>query len=258
LLFPSRHRDKVPLLLLFTIVPIGAVVLSASRGGILGLMVELFLLVVLSRTHRTERKRLLGGAVVALVAVCFVVWLGVGHAIERFEQLGHGISTQLRLTIYADGTKIFVGHPWLGTGLGTFAVVYPDYASFYDGRRVEHAHNDYLELLADTGVIGGLVGLSFIGLFFWRAIANFEAAKRSFARASIAGALVAGCGLLFHSLVDFNLHIPSNALLFLLVCCMATAEHREFNEMAGVHRRPDYQTHRTGERLSQRQAAQTL
>jgi hypothetical protein len=43
LLFPSRHRDKVPLLLLFTIVPIGAVLLSASRGGILGLMVELFL-----------------------------------------------------------------------------------------------------------------------------------------------------------------------------------------------------------------------
>lgn len=240
LLFPPRHRDKTPLLLLFTIVPVGAVLLSASRGGILGLMVELFLLLFLSRSHRVERKRLLGGAVVALVAVCFLVWLGVGHAIERFEQLGHGISTQVRLEIDLDSAHIFADHPWVGTGLGTLAVVYPGYASFYDGRRVEHAHNDYLELLADTGVIGGLLGLSFVGLFFWRAMANFASAKPSLARASIAGALVAGSGLLFHSLVDFNLHIPSNALLFLLVCWMATSEKRASSGCAD--RLPRYQT----------------
>lgn len=226
LLFPSRHRDKAPLLLALTIVPIGAVLLSASRGGILGLMVELFLLVALSRTHRTERKRLFGGAAVALVAGAFVIWLGVGHAIERFEQLGHGISNQLRLTIYSDSAHIFANHPWMGTGLGTLVVVYPRYASFYDGRKVDHAHNDFLELLADTGVIGGLAGLSFIGLFFWEATINFESAKRSFARASISGALAACSGLLFHSLVDFNLHIPSNALIFVLLSCIATANSR--------------------------------
>jgi O-antigen ligase len=226
LLFRSRHRDQIPLLLLFTIVPIGAVLLSASRGGILALIVELLLLVLLSRSHRVERKRLLAGGVLALMAGAFVVWLGVGNAIQRFEQLGHGVSTQLRLSIYSDSTRIFLAHPWAGTGLGTLVVVYPGYASFYDGRTVDHAHNDYLELLADTGVIGGLFGLSFIGVFFWRAIANFESAKRSFARTSIAGALVAGSGLLFHSLVDFNLHIPSNALIFLLLACIATANPR--------------------------------
>jgi O-antigen ligase len=239
LLFPSRHRDKIPLLLLLTIVPIGAVLLSASRGGILGLIVELFLLVFLSRSHRAERKRLLGAGALALMAGVFVVWLGVGHAIERFEQLGHGISTQLRLSIYSDSAHIFVNHPWVGTGLGTLVVAYPGYASFYDGRTVDHAHNDYLELLADTGVIGGLLGGCFVGLFFWRAIENFESTKRSFTRASMAGALVAGSGLLFHSLVDFNLHIPSNALLFLLACSVATSENRDVGGAARVYRNPD-------------------
>jgi O-antigen ligase len=228
LLFRSRRREQVTLLLLFTIVPIGALILSASRGGIIGLLLEFALLAFLSHPHRIGRKQLLGAAGLALVAGTFIVWLGVSKAIQRFEQLTHGgISRELRVSIYQDTWRIFLDHPSLGTGLGTLVAVYPRYASFYNGLTVEHSHNDYLELLAETGVLGGLIGFSFIGLLLWRGLASLQFAGSSLARAIIAGCLAACSGLLLHSLVDFNLHIPSNGLIFLLLSCVATAEARE-------------------------------
>ncbi|MGC2330313.1 MAG: O-antigen ligase family protein [Candidatus Acidiferrales bacterium] len=228
LLFRARRREQVPLLLLFTIVPIGALILSASRGGIIGLVLEFVLLAFLSRAHQIGRKQLLGATAIALIAGTFIVWLGVSQAIERFEQLrGGGITRELRVSIYQDTWRIFLDHPWVGTGLGSLIAVYPRYASFYDGLTVDHAHNDYLELLADAGLVGGLCGLSFVGLLFWRGLANLQVAERAFARATLAGALAACAGLLVHSLVDFNLHIPSNALIFLLLACIATAGTEE-------------------------------
>ena len=225
LLFRSRRREQVTLLLLFTIVPIGALILSASRGGIIGLAIEFALLAFLSRAHRIGRKQLLGAVAIALVAGSFIVWLGVSKAIQRIEQLAHrGISGELRVSIYHDTWRIFLDHPWVGTGLGTLVAVYPRYASFYNGLTVDHAHNDYLELLADTGIVGGLIGLSFIGLLLWRGRASLRSARSSFARAIIAGCLAACSGLLVHSLVDFNLHIPANTLIFLLLSCIATAD----------------------------------
>jgi hypothetical protein len=224
LLFRSWRREQLTLLLLFTFVPIGALILSASRGGIIGLVLELCLLVLLSRAHRIGRKQLVGTAAIALVAGSFVVWLGVSKAIQRFEQLTHeGISRELRVSMYHDTGRIILDHPWVGTGLGTLVAVYPRYASFYNGLTVDHAHNDYLELLSDTGLIGGICGLSFIGLLFWQGLASLQSARGLFARATIAGSLAACAGLLLHSLVDFNLHIPSNALIFVLLAFTATS-----------------------------------
>jgi O-antigen ligase len=223
LFFRARRPDQVILLLLFTIVPIGALMLSASRGGIICFALELVLLAFLSRAHQTEKKQLLGTAAVALLAGAFIAWLGVSNAIQRFEQLTHeGISRELRVSIYSDTLRIIHDHPWVGTGLGTLAVVYPHYASFYNGLTVDHTHNDFLELLANTGAIGGLCALLFLFLFLQKSLKHFVTAGTDSVRAITAGSLVACCGLLVHSLVDFNLQIPSNALIFLLLSCIAT------------------------------------
>jgi O-antigen ligase len=224
LLFRSWRREQVTLLLLFTIVPIGALILSASRGGIICLTLEFALLIFLSRRHRIGRRQLLGAAAVVLVAGNFIVWLGVSKAIERFEQLTHeGISGELRVSIYQDTWRIILDHPWVGTGLGTLGTVYPRYASFYNGLTVDHAHNDYLELLAETGIVGGLFGLSFFAFLCWRGLSVLKSQRNPVVRATIAGSLTACAGLLLHSLVDFNLHIPSNSLIFLLLSCIGTA-----------------------------------
>jgi O-antigen ligase len=225
--FPSRRRERehVILLLLFTIVPVGAVFLSASRAGIIVLVLEFALLAFLSRVHQMRKKQLLRVTAIGLLAGGMILWLGVTRALERFELLAHeGVSRELRVAMYEDTWRIFRDHPWTGSGLGTLIAVYPRYASFYNGTTVDHAHNDFLELLADTGLIGGLCGVFFIGVLFRQGFVNFRIAIGGAERALIVGPLVACLGLLLHSLVDFNLHIPSNALIFLLLACMSVTE----------------------------------
>jgi O-antigen ligase len=229
LFFRAVRREHLTLLLLFTLVPIGAAILSASRGGIICLFFEFVLLVFLVRSRQIGKKQLAGVVAFALIAGTFIVWLGVSEAIHRFEQLTPGeISQDRRVSMYRETWHIFVRHPWVGTGLGTLVAVFPRYATFYiPNTIVDHAHNDYLELLADTGIMGGLSGLAFIVLLFWRGLANVQAAERRLPRAILAGSLVACAGLLLHSLVDFNLHIPANALIFLLLAALVTGQMPE-------------------------------
>ncbi len=235
LLFRSWRREQLTVLLLFTIVPVGALILTASRGGIIGLFFEIALLVFLSRRQQIGRRPLLTAAAILLATASFVAWLGVNRAIERFQQLaGEGISQELRVSIYHDTGRIILDHPWIGTGLGTLATVFPRYASFYNGLTVDHAHNDYLELLADTGIAGGLCGLSFFVLLFWQGFTSFKSQRTPFSCAAIAGALTCCAGLLLHGLVDFNFHIPSNGLIFLLLSCIATAGWREVSRFRHV------------------------
>jgi O-antigen ligase len=228
ILFQAWRREKLPLLLLFTVLPIGALVLSASRGGIIGFAFGFVLLLFLSRERHIGKRQLLGAAALALIAGSFVLWLGAREAIQRLGSLStEEISRDRRVSMYRDTWQIFLHHPWAGTGLGTLAAVYPRYESYYDGMIVEHAHNDYLELLADTGLVGGLCGLAFVVLLFQQGLANLRSAEGRLGRASCAGSMAACAGLLMHSLVDFNLHIPSNALIFVLLASVATSDRSE-------------------------------
>jgi O-antigen ligase len=228
ILFHAWCREKLALLLLFAVLPIGALVLCASRGGIIGFAFGFVLLLFLSRGRRIGKKQLLGAAALALIAGGFIVWLGVHDAIGRFEGLSaEEISRDRRVSMYRDTWQIFLHHPWAGTGLGTLAVVYPRYESYYDGLIVEHAHNDYLELLADTGLVGGICGSLLVVLLFRSGLTNLQSAEGGLRRAIYAGSVTACAGLLLHSLVDYNLHIPSNALIFILLASVATSDERE-------------------------------
>jgi len=210
-------------LLLFTILPIGAVFLSASRAGIIVVVLQFALLAFFFQVHRMRGKQLVRAAAIGLLAGGMISWLGVTKALERFELLAHqGVNRELRVAMDKDTWRIFQDHPLMGTGFGTLIAVYPRYESFYNGTTVDHAHNDFLELLADTGLVGGVCGALFIGLLFRRGLANFQVAAGGSARALVAGPLVGCAGMLLHSFVDFNLHIPSNALTFLLLASLAT------------------------------------
>jgi O-antigen ligase len=120
--------------------------------------------------------------------------------------------------------RIFVDHPVIGTGLGTLEQVYPPYETLYDGKVVNHAHNDYLEALAETGGLGGLCCAWFVGTIFIGALAFLKSGENTFENTFRLSGWSACWGLLVHSLVDFNLHIPSNLLLFVLMGLLATAE----------------------------------
>jgi O-antigen ligase len=113
----------------------------------------------------------------------------------------------------------------VGSGFGSFSVIYTRYDSRNGFYRLEQAHNDYLQTLADGGIVGGLLGLAFLIILFGRGFARRETDDK-FRRGVATGAL-AGCfAVLVHSFFDFTLHTTSNALLFLILAALATQDSR--------------------------------
>src|ERR1035438_2613226 len=159
------------------------------------------------------------------MALLLVSWLGVKEVLDRFSSLQSlEVTSSKRASMRMDTWHIFLDHPWTGTGLGTLQTVFPAYETYYDGKIVNHSHNDYLEGLAETGIAGGFCGACFFGALLFVSLRQLLQRDKPFAAALHLSGLVACSGLLVHSLVDFNLHIPSNALLFLLMAHLATGE----------------------------------
>jgi O-antigen ligase len=225
IVFRGLRRDLFLMAGVLAIVPIGALILSGSRGGIVGFAFEVGVLTLLARSRREREGPRIGAiAIVALAAIALIVWLGVGRTIERFSTLHAGeVTLSRRYTMFRGAAHIFRDHMLSGTGVGTLVSVYPRYETYYDGKLVDHVHNDYMETLAETGVLGGICGLVFLWILFQQAQRIFRAEQGHFSRGMHAAAITALAGLLLHSVVDFNLHIPSNVLLFLLQAYLATS-----------------------------------
>jgi O-antigen ligase len=224
LVFRGIQRDVYPLVGLLAIVPAGALILSGSRGGIISFAFEIAVLWLLARTRISpDRPLFVGIAIVALAAVALIVWLGAARALERFSSLHIGeVTMSRRVSMIRGAAHIFLDHPVDGVGLGALVAVYPRYETLYDGKLVDHVHNDYIEMLAETGLLGGICGLAFLWILFRQARTCYAAEQGHFSRALHAGAMAGLCGILLHTFVDFNLHIPSNSLLFLVMAHLAT------------------------------------
>jgi O-antigen ligase len=218
------RRERLFLVSLFALVPIVALLLSASRGGIVSFAVQLVILFSLLLVRRLHSKYMLAGGVLVLCAILAVSWIGVQQVLQRFSDYqALDVSIGKRASMRHDTWRIFVDHPTLGTGLGTLQMVFPPYETFYDAKVVNHTHNDYLEALAETGVPGGLCCLWFLAILFTESVRGLKDLGSSFGAALNLSGLVGCCGLLVHSLIDFNLHIPANALLFFVSAHLATA-----------------------------------
>lgn len=224
LVFRGIQRDVYPLVGLLAIVPAGALILSGSRGGIVSFAFEIAVLWLLARTRTSpDRPRFVGIAIVVFAAMALIVWLGAAKALERFASLHIGeVTMSRRVSMIRGATHIFLDHPIDGVGLGALVAVYPRYETLYDGKLVDHVHNDYIEMLAETGLLGGICGLAFLWILFRQARTCYAAEQGHFSRALHAGAMAGLCGILLHTFVDFNLHIPSNSLLFLVMAHLAT------------------------------------
>ncbi|HWN99354.1 MAG TPA: O-antigen ligase family protein, partial [Blastocatellia bacterium] len=133
--------------------------------------------------------------------------------------------------VWRDTLTMFANHPVLGVGLGAYETVYPMFTHGNGYMVVQYAHNDYLQLLSDAGLAGGVVGVWFLVLLF-RAIARGTRSPDP-----LMSGLALGCGggifsLLVHSLFDFNLQIPSNCLLFLLLAAVVSNIAATVDEVA--------------------------
>ena len=217
-----------------------ALVMTASRGGIISLVAEILFLTIVTaiwrkpseRRHRKSGrlKRVAGrlGLAGALLVGLFlgVVLLGGEFSINRFiDSVNTDDPTTGRAHFWAVTLDIIKAHPVIGVGLGAFGVIYTRYDTRNGLFRLEQAHNDYLQVLSDAGIVGGVLALSFVVLLFYKALAR--ARSRDDFRRGVALAALSGCfAVLVHSFFDFTLHTTSNALLFLVLAAIATIDSR--------------------------------
>jgi len=210
-------------LFVFAAVLMGAsVFLSRSRGGILALLLELaFLGVCLSRVRKGRQGfPLLAG--LGVLTGAFLLWVGSARVIHRMVET----QDSFRLAIYADCLRMWTHRPIAGFGFGTFPTVYPQFRSFYTHVFVNQAHNDYLQLLVETGIIGFALMVWFVAAIYVTGFKKLEQSDQGESRILNLAALTGITGLLIHSLVDFNLHIPANAALFFVLCGVAATPVR--------------------------------
>ena len=110
--FHGVRRDLIPLATLLTIVPISALILSASRAGIIGFGFELGILVLLARSRKAwQGRRATAAAVVALTALAVVAWVGTRRAAERFSGANiHDVTVGRRVSMFRGAAHIFLDH----------------------------------------------------------------------------------------------------------------------------------------------------
>src|SRR6516162_673658 len=216
------RRERLFLVGLFTLAPIVALLLSASRGGIVSFAVQMVILFLLLLVRRIRSRHVLAGGLVVLCAVMAVSWIGVKQVLQRFSGIDSmEVTGSKRAAMREDAWQLFLDHPLLGTGLGTLEIVFPPYETLYDGKVVDHAHNDYVEALAETGVVGGICCAWFLGFVLLYSLKGLAELGSTFGSVLNLSGLIACSGMLVHSLVDFNLHIPANALLFFVSAHLA-------------------------------------
>jgi O-antigen ligase len=218
-----RKKHGANALLGFAVIlPIVSVLLSGSRAGCIALLFEILVIVAVMgwRSSPEERRRYAAAGAVGVVVVSVLfLWLGSGKIASRLASIG-GLTRSPEVTLgnrllVAEGAlRMFRDHPWLGTGLGSFDVAYPQYQGFATDLDYHHAHNDYAEALAETGIFGALLMASALAVFFRQAAPHLRARFTSSADWIQFGAALGCCGILIHSLADFNLHIPANAAWF--------------------------------------------
>jgi O-antigen ligase len=205
----------------------GTIFLSGSRGGMVALFAELVVLTMVLVKQRRELRTALGLGVFLLLVVGLLTWLGGNELGQRLATMGSAhsdLSGDMRVQINRDGLRMFLKKPVLGWGLGSFPVVYPQFRSFYTNFFVNQAHDDYLQLLVEMGLLGFATMIWFVIIVYRRAFRKIANWTSDVSGATALACLLGFTGILVHSALDFNLQIPANAALFYVFCTLAAAE----------------------------------
>lgn len=196
-----------------------ALILSLSRGGWAGGLLGLGLMGIVLAERKFFRK----GIIMAVVGTAFIVILLVvlmssptTARILTAEQGAELASWSSRVTIWKAASDMIADHPVFGVGPGNFAQGLTQYQPPGLSARFYHAHNDYLHVLSETGIL-------LIPLFFWMLFRLIKQAQYKLGnnsrliRGTALGAMAGVLAILVHSVGDFNLHLPANAIIFLLL-----------------------------------------
>jgi len=234
----SKATPPIRVFLFFaSVVSCSTIFLSQSLGGMIAFSAELAVLslFLLSKRRSAYGEIVLVG-VLCIALIAWLAWLRPPGLVERLARLLNPITdagATGRVAIVKDSFRMLRERPVLGWGLGTFPVVYPSFRSFYTNLWVNEAHNDFIQTLVETGIVGFALAIAFLTLLCRDSIRNLKH-WRSDTGSSLALAAFIGCvGLLVHGLVDFNLQIPANAAFFFALAAISTGR---VNKPDSIHK----------------------
>jgi O-antigen ligase len=221
-----------PLLWSFLLILIlAALFFSMSRGGWIAVLIASGLMFVTFAVKKGLRLKRLTMVLAAVLLVAGISFLGSNAMIERLQTLQNPDEPNLaaiRLPVWAASVQLIHQNPWLGKGLGTFPWSFTAVRPAGLGWRFREAHNDYLQIATDLG-LPALIPIVW-GLYLIFSI-GFQALQQragQFRAGVTLGALGGIAAILVHSLIDFNIQITSNGILFsVLVGMIAAQESRQ-------------------------------
>jgi O-antigen ligase len=212
---------------------VGALFLSSSRAGMISFLGSMVCL--LSMLVKGERK---GRNVLIVVGLfmcisSFLMWMGIRPLLEEFgsvRDISKDYDIQYRFQNWRDAGKLVRDFPMFGTGLETFSSIFPKYKTSDLQYYYLHLENDYLQLLCEMGILG-------FGIFLWLVLRFFRQIASGYSPydprelssvhyLSLYGCLTGLVAIMIHSFWDFNMHIPSNALLLSMFMGLAIAGAR--------------------------------
>jgi O-antigen ligase len=209
-----------------------SLLLSGSRGGFVGMLTGVILIVLTAENSGGKRHLVLRVALVAALLIVLVggaIFVGGEGSLVHFTEFGQDETdpTPTRLYMWGIALKIIAANMPFGAGLGAFGVAFTQFDTNGGIFRVEQAHNDYLQIAADAGIPGILIGGWFLFLLIRTGLRSIIV-KNSFRRGVAIGSFAACCAMIVHSLFDFVLHTTAVSLLFLMLTGLVTASSRSY------------------------------
>jgi O-antigen ligase len=231
--------NKVILRLLLAVLVI-ALVLTRSRMGntafFASLMVAGAIALLLMRNKTTATTILLGSLLVIDIAIVGA-FFGVDKVAERLQNTSS--QTESRDEVTRDTFNIFLEHPLTGIGAGTFTHAYPSLKSsdITSTAYYNNAHNDYVQFLAEFG-LPATAALAFIVLWsLWQSIVTMRVRNSHLYQGAGFTVTMAIVAIGIHSIVDFNLQIPANAMIFVILLALAPIARWTPHSTSGRRRR---------------------
>ena len=193
---------------------LAAILLSLSRMGFVGALFGLAAAAVASLGGRLSRRGrwMWPGAIAAAVALAFVL-LPTTLLLSRFAELGGGnISGDTRVRIWRDTVRLAGAYPLTGCGARAFQSSFYAWQTVPGTETINFAHCDYLQALAELGIPGFVLVIAAAGFAVWSSIKATGEAAGAVERFLAAGCFGSLAAILLHSLVDFNMYVPANAM----------------------------------------------
>lgn len=203
-----------------------ALLLSASRMGIFAIVAAaalVFLVVPRSTDLRKNRSRIgFAFAGMAALVALYAAAIGLGPALARAGLVLSDFRDG-RLPIWEKTWEMFTVRPILGHGWGTFADIYPAFKAAPTGLYSPHAHNEYLQIAAESGIIGIAVVTFLVGSFALSIRSKITASDATPDRPLKIGFAIAIVSALIHSGADFGLRVPGVGFTFAYIAALYCA-----------------------------------